>query len=210
MKWQDMCVCADAKVKCFPGRLDRFKKKMARWKEMKKRLTESFFTLISEDRGKEWLPSMVLRANKDFSAVVPTTRDKCLTEGYSPSCGILMICSRHPPISLVVHEALWHTRRPGPSVRAQPYVFLQVTIMSNHKNKNKKPNKNQTYSVVFFARGSAHIDLKTAQARWWRHDRWGLRLGEILSTVILQFIEPQRINYVYLLILIWSCVHAPK
>lgn len=22
-----MCVCADAKVKCFPGRLDRFKKK---------------------------------------------------------------------------------------------------------------------------------------------------------------------------------------
>lgn len=73
---------------------------------MKKRLTESFFTLISEDRGKEWLPSMVLRANKDFSAVVPTTRDKCLTEGYSPSCGILMICSRHPPISLVVHEAL--------------------------------------------------------------------------------------------------------
>lgn len=114
---------------------------MARWKEMKKRLTESFFTLISEDRGKEWLPSMVLRANKDFSAVVPTTRDKCLTEGYSPSCGILMICSRHPPISLVVHEALWHTRRPGPSVRAQPYVFLQVTIMSNHKNKTKKQIK---------------------------------------------------------------------
>lgn len=90
---------------------------------------------------REWLPSMVLRANKDFSAVVPTTRDKCLTEGYSPSCGILMICSRHPPISLVVHEALWHTRRPGPSVRAQPYVFLQVTIMSNHKNKNKQKIK---------------------------------------------------------------------
>lgn len=70
------------------------------------RLTESFFTLISEDGGKKWLPSVVLRANKDFSAVVPMTRDKCLTEGYSPSCGILMICSRHTPISLVVHEAL--------------------------------------------------------------------------------------------------------
>lgn len=69
-------------------------------------LTESFFTLISEDMEKEWLPSVVLRANKDFSAALPMTRDKCLTEGYSPSCGILMICSRHTPISLVVHEAL--------------------------------------------------------------------------------------------------------
>lgn len=71
-----------------------------------KGLTDSFFTLISEDMKKEWLPSVVLRANKDFSAAVPTSRDKCLTEGYSPSCGILMICSRHTPISLVVHEAL--------------------------------------------------------------------------------------------------------
>ena len=70
------------------------------------RLTASFFTLISEDMEKKWLPSVVLRANKDFSAAVPTTRDKCSTEGYSPSCGILMICSRHTPISLVVHEAL--------------------------------------------------------------------------------------------------------
>lgn len=52
------------------------------------KLTDSFFTLISEDREKQWLPSVVLRANKDFSAVVPTTGDKCLTEGYSPSCGI--------------------------------------------------------------------------------------------------------------------------
>ncbi len=69
-------------------------------------MTESFFTLISEDVEKEWLPSAVLKANKDFSAVPPMTRDKCLTEGYSPSCGILMVCSRHTPISLVVHEAL--------------------------------------------------------------------------------------------------------
>lgn len=70
------------------------------------RLTESFLTWILEDTEKDWLPSGALRANKDFSTVVPTTRDKCLTEGYSPSCGILMICSRHTLISLVVHEAL--------------------------------------------------------------------------------------------------------
>lgn len=130
MKWQ---ICASV----MRLRWNVFKEnwitlKMARWSRIvfffphmegdEEGLTESFFTLISEDMEKEWLPSVVLRANKDFSAVVPTTRDKCLTEGYSPSCGILMICSRHTPISLVVHEALWHTLRSGPSVRAQPHV----------------------------------------------------------------------------------------
>ena len=110
-----MSICNEAKVKCLPRGLDHFKNgKVKRSHPFyfpnmegdEERLTESFFTLISEDREKEWLPSAVLRANKDFSAVVPTTRDKCLTEGYSPSCGILMICSRLYPISLVVHEAL--------------------------------------------------------------------------------------------------------
>lgn len=90
----------------FSRKIGSFLKKNGEVEGDEEKADRSFFTLISEDRGKEWLPSMVLRANKDFSAVVPTTRDKCLTEGYSPSCGILMICSRHPPISLVVHEAL--------------------------------------------------------------------------------------------------------
>lgn len=161
--------------------------------------TESFFTLTSEDGGKKWLPSVVLRANKDFSAVVPTTRDKCLTEGYSPSCGILMICSRHTPISLVVHEALWHTGHPGPSVRAQPYVFLQVTIMRSHQKKKKKKCKQ-------LCRHWSHNSSDSVMTK----DCCGLRLAEIPSTSILQFIGPKRINYVYLLILIWSCVHALK
>lgn len=34
---------------------------------------------------------------------VSTATDKCVTEGCSPSCGI-MVCSCHPP-SQVVHEA---------------------------------------------------------------------------------------------------------
>lgn len=91
-------------------------------------MTEPLFPLISEDMEKEWLPSVVLRANKDFSTVVPMTRDKCLTEGYSPSRGTLMICSRHTLISLVVHEARWHTWCSGPSVRAQPYVGATISL----------------------------------------------------------------------------------
>lgn len=104
------------------------------------RLTESFLTWILEDTEKEWLPSGALRANKDFSTVVPTTRDKCLTEGYSPSCGILMICSRHTLISLVVHEALWHTWCAGLSVRAQPYVVCSPFLCRSqlwHPSKKK-------------------------------------------------------------------------
>lgn len=100
-------------------------------------LTESFFTLISEDKEKEWLPSVVLRANKDFPALAPSTRDKCLTEGYSPSCGILMI-SRHTPISLVVHEARWHTQCSGLSVRAIHCVSTissEVTIIELYRPK---------------------------------------------------------------------------
>lgn len=92
-----MCICNEPEVKCFPRRLDHFKNGEVKLSRPffpppntggdEEKLTDSFFTLISEDREKEWLPSVVLRADKDFSAVVPTTRDKCLTEGYSPSCG---------------------------------------------------------------------------------------------------------------------------
>lgn len=102
-----------------------------------KRLTEAFFTSISEDSEKEWLLSVVLRANKDFLAVEPTPRDKCLTEGYSPSCMILMICSRHIPISLVVHEALWHTQCSGLLVWAILSVGPPFFCMSQWWN-NKK------------------------------------------------------------------------
>lgn len=132
-------------------------------------LTESFFTLISEDMEKEWLPSVVLRANKDFSAVVPMTRDKCLTEGYSPSCGILMICSRHTPISLVVHEALRQAQHSCPSVRAQPYVvgppfFSRSQLCCPLIKKRKK--RNQKLFCGGFPSGSAqHIDLTTAETQ---------------------------------------------
>lgn len=108
-----MCMWNEDKVEYFREKIGSFKvgrvkNKMSFSSAMagdEEGLTESFFTLISEDTEKEWLPSVVLRVNKDFSALAPSTRDKCLTEGYSPSCGILMICSRHSPISLVVHEA---------------------------------------------------------------------------------------------------------
>lgn len=130
-------------------------------------LTESFFTLISEDMEKEWLPSVVLRANKDFSAVVPMTRDKCLTEGYSPSCGILMICSRHTPISLVVHEALRQAQHSCPSVRAQPYVVgPPFFFRSQLCCPLIKKKRNQKLFCGGFPSGSAqHIDLTTAETQ---------------------------------------------
>lgn len=52
------------------------------------------------------------------------------------------------------------------------------------------------------------IDL-TAAKTVMTTDCWSPEPGEIQSTLILQFIEPKRINYVYLLILKWSYVHAP-
>lgn len=124
-------------------------------------LTESFFTLISEDMEKEWLPSVVLRANKDFSAVVPTTRDKCLTEGYSPSCRILMICSRHTPISLV------YTRPcdilDAPVHRSDHSHMLWVHHFSAGHNYGT-PHKNKTYFVVFF-QATLHNTLIIKQLR---------------------------------------------
>lgn len=41
-----------------------------------------------------------------FSCGADASRDECWTEGDSPSCGILMVCSCHTLISQVVHEAL--------------------------------------------------------------------------------------------------------
>lgn len=125
-------------------------------------LTESFFTLISEDMEKKWLPSVVLRANKDFSAV-PMTTDKCLTEGYSPSCVILMICSRHTPISLVVHEALRHTQHSAPSVRAQSYVVGPPFFC---RSQLWRPTKKNTYiCFVVFLQAALHNRLILQQLR---------------------------------------------
>lgn len=171
-------------------------------------LTESFFTLISEDMEKKWLPSVVLRANKDFSAV-PMTTDKCLTEGYSPSCVILMICSRHTPISLVVHEALRHTQHSAPSVRAQSYVVGPLFFCRSQLWRPTK--KKHIYVLWCFCKRLCTTDWSyNSSDSVMTTDCRGLGLCEILSTLILQFIEPKRINYVYLLILKWSCVHAPK
>lgn len=56
----------------FKGKLDHFKNgtvKRSRPFSVSRReggSTESFFTLISEDLRREWLPSAALMANKDF------------------------------------------------------------------------------------------------------------------------------------------------
>lgn len=57
-----------------------------------------------------------------FSASAPSTRDKCLTEGYSRSCRVLMIWSPHTAIPLVLHEALWHNPSSAPSVSTAQYL----------------------------------------------------------------------------------------
>ena len=73
-----------------------------------------------------------------------------------------------------------------------------------------KRKKNTTYFVMFL-RDALNNTLISQQLRLGNDDGLlGPGPGEILSTLILQFIEPKRINYVYLLILKSSCVHAPK
>lgn len=166
-------------------------------------LTEAFFTLISEDWEKQWFPSVVLRANKDFLAMEPTPRDKCFTEGYSPSCVILMICSRHIPIFLVVHEALWHSQCSALSVRAIHH------FSAGHND--------GTQIKRVFVRMCSEQRVQTTH---WSYDSLNLKyiytnniiksMREIQSTLILQFIKPKRIYYTNLLILKWSCEHATK
>lgn len=84
----------------------------------------------------------VLRANKDFSAALPMTRDKCLTEGYSPSCGILMVCSRHIPISLVVHEAHCDTLNVHRSEHSHMLLAHHFSAGRNYGMPPKKEKKN--------------------------------------------------------------------
>lgn len=117
MKWQGVWICNENTVKRIQRRLDHFEAGRENlrqffsqpWQEMKNGRQNHSLHWFQRTRGKKWPPSVVVRTNKGFSAVEPTTRDKCLTEGYSPGCMILMICSRHTAISLVVHEALWQT-----------------------------------------------------------------------------------------------------
>lgn len=54
--------------------------------------------------------------------------DKCLPEGCPPSYGILMVGSCHPLPSQVVHEALRHARRSGPSLTARPHSLCRSPV----------------------------------------------------------------------------------
>lgn len=51
-------------------------------------LTESLFTLISEDTNEMAAISCTEGEQRLFSCSASTARDKCLTEGHSPSSGI--------------------------------------------------------------------------------------------------------------------------
>lgn len=80
----------------------------------------------------------------------------------------------------------------------------QSTAMCCGKEKKKK----QIYFEMFLQETLNNTLITQQLSLGIDCDCCGLQLGEILSTLILQFIEPKRINYVYLLILKWSC--APK
>lgn len=51
-------------------------------------LTESLFTLISEDTDEMAAISCTKGEQRLLSCSASASRDKCLTEGYSPSTGI--------------------------------------------------------------------------------------------------------------------------